>query len=167
MSPSFLLLLLLLSVVLSCFLPTTTATTVSINCGNSELWDEGTRSFVEWTKHQKKPYSLRYIGSMVSDVHRTLLYGGIFMYPADSKNASGKLRLLYECFPMAFLVERAGGMASDGYRRILDIEPDDIHQRSPIFLGCRRDVEQLQACYAQVGKAPPDAKRQKRVNKVQ
>lgn len=132
----------------------------SINCGNSEFWEAGTRAFVEWTKVQSKPYSLRYVGSMVSDVHRTLLYGGIFMYPADQVNRDGKLRLLYECFPMAFLVEQAGGMASDGVRRILDIKPGSIHQRSPIFLGCRRDVEQLEACYKKLG-ASPEAKRAK------
>lgn len=138
----------------------------SINCGNSEFWDDGTRAFVEWTKHQSKPYSLRYVGSMVSDVHRTLLYGGIFMYPRDTNNPDGKLRVLYECFPMAFLVEAAGGMATTGDMRILDIEPSDIHQRSPIFLGCKRDVEQLQRCYLEAQQTL-DKKRQNGGSQVQ
>lgn len=119
----------------------------SINTGNSELWDAPTRDFVRWTKGQAKPYSMRYIGSMVSDVHRTILYGGIFMYPADKQNQHGKLRVLYECFPMAFLVEQAGGMASTGTGRILDLKPTNIHERSPIFLGCRRDVQVLEQFY--------------------
>lgn len=122
----------------------------SINCGNSELWDGPTRAFIKWTKEQKSAYSLRYIGSMVSDVHRTLMYGGIFMYPADKKSKNGKLRLLYECFPMAFLVEQAGGIATDGKQRILDIQPKELHQRSPIFLGCERDVNKLIEFYSSV-----------------
>eukprot|EP00048_Salpingoeca_helianthica_P015377 m.226487 g.226487 ORF g.226487 m.226487 type:complete len:366 (-) comp16958_c0_seq1:129-1226(-) len=126
----------------------------SVNTGNSELWDEPTKAFVRWTKEQKTPYSGRYIGSMVSDVHRTILYGGIFMYPADKKSKNGKLRLLYECFPMAYLVEQAGGVATDGRRRILDIQPKEYHERSPIFLGCARDVEKLMEFYATV---PADA----------
>lgn len=91
---------------------------------------------------QKSPYSLRYVGSMVADVHRTLLDGGIFMYPADSKSKNGKLRLLYECFPMAFIMEKAGGKASSGTTRILDILPDSIHQRSSIILGSMDDVDE-------------------------
>lgn len=119
----------------------------SINTGNSEYWDAATTAFVQWTKVQAKPYSMRYIGSMVSDVHRTLLYGGIFMYPADSQNKKGKLRVLYECFPMAMLVEQAGGIATTGTGRILDIKPSSIHERSPVFMGCKRDVLALQECY--------------------
>ena len=111
------------------------------------MWDEPTRTFVKWANSEPKPYSLRYVGSMVSDVHRTLLYGGIFMYPADKKNKEGKLRLLYECFPMAFLMEKAGGMAINGPDRILDLQPYDIHQRSPIFVGCVRDVQKVQGFY--------------------
>jgi fructose-1,6-bisphosphatase I len=89
------------------------------------------------------PYSSRYVGSMVSDVHRTLLYGGIFGYPGDKRSPQGKLRLLYECKPMAFLVEQAGGLATDGHRRILDIVPNQIHERCPIWLGSREDVQDL------------------------
>lgn len=120
---------------------------ISVNAGNSEIWNLPTSEFVRWTKRQKERYSLRYIGSMVADVHRTLLYGGIFMYPADFFNRSGKLRLLYECFPMAFLVEAAGGMASTGTNRILDLVPTDIHQRCPIFLGCKRDVTKVEEMF--------------------
>lgn len=88
----------------------------------------------------KPAYSLRYVGSMVADVHRTLLHGGIFAYPADKKSKSGKLRLLYECFPMAFVMEHAGGYASSGQGPILDLQPKTIHERSPIILGSREDV---------------------------
>lgn len=86
----------------------------SINEGNTKSWPESTQKFIESLKFPtdgKKPYSARYIGSMVADVHRTLLYGGLFAYPADAKTKKGKLRMLYECFPMAFLLEQAGGMA--------------------------------------------------------
>ncbi|SVC44698.1 uncharacterized protein METZ01_LOCUS297552 [marine metagenome] len=85
--------------------------------------------------------SARYIGSLVADFHRTLLKGGIFMYPADSKNPEGKLRLLYESSPMAMICEQAGGRASDGRSRILDLVPDTIHQRTPLYIGSRDLVE--------------------------
>ena len=91
---------------------------------------------------------MRYVGSMVSDVHRTLLYGGIFMYPADSKSTRGKLRVLYEANPMSFICEQAGGVATDGRQRIMDIVPDGIHCRTGIFIGCKRDVENLNKIYA-------------------
>jgi fructose-1,6-bisphosphatase I len=84
---------------------------------------------------------------MVADVHRTLLYGGIFGYPDDKKSKDGKLRLLYEAFPMAFLTEQAGGVATTGRMRILDIQPTGIHQRTPVFLGSKSDVEDLIKCY--------------------
>ncbi len=116
----------------------------SINEGNYHRWDEGIRRWVDWVKSPsdgKKAYRLRYIGAMVADLHRTLLRGGIFVYPSDSKNQSGKLRLLYEAAPMAFLVEAAGGAASDGTRRILTIEPNALHQRTPVFMGSTDDVE--------------------------
>ena len=96
----------------------------SINSGNAEMWDQPTKDFIRWTKMQEPHYSSRYIGSMVSDVHRTILYGGIFMYPADSnRHLNGKLRLLYQGFPMAFLCEQAGGKASTGSDCILDLQP--------------------------------------------
>lgn len=86
---------------------------------------------------------------MVADVHRTLLYGGIFAYPADKKSKSGKLRVLYECFPMAYIVEQAGGRATTGKMPILDIIPKQIHERSPIILGSKLDVEDFEKAYAQ------------------
>uniref|UniRef100_A0A3B5A1I8 Fructose-1,6-bisphosphatase 1 n=1 Tax=Stegastes partitus TaxID=144197 RepID=A0A3B5A1I8_9TELE len=86
------------------------------------------------------PYNARYVGSMVADVHRTLMYGGIFLYPGNVKNPDGKLRLLYEGNPMAFIMEQAGGMASTGYENILDIQPQSIHERSPVAMGSPDDV---------------------------
>ncbi|XP_076336850.1 fructose-1,6-bisphosphatase 1-like isoform X3 [Tachypleus tridentatus] len=99
-----------------------------------------------------KPYGARYIGSMVADVHRTLKYGGIFMYPATKDSPNGKLRLLYECNPMAYIIEQAGGLASSGKIPILDLVPEKIHQRSPIFLGSREDVEEILDLYKQFEK---------------
>jgi fructose-1,6-bisphosphatase I len=116
----------------------------SINEGNYHNWSEGTQRWVDWIKapgENKKPYRLRYIGAMVADLHRTLLRGGIFVYPQDVKNKRGKLRLLYEASPMAFLIEAAGGAASDGQRAILDIEPQSLHERTPVFIGSVADVE--------------------------
>jgi fructose-1,6-bisphosphatase I len=84
---------------------------------------------------KKKGYSLRYIGSLVADFHRNIFKGGIFIYPSTEKNPQGKLRLMYECNALAFIAEQAGGMATDGKRRILDIQPDDLHQRVPFFIG--------------------------------
>ena len=115
----------------------------SINEGNYHNWSAGTQRWVDWIKtpsETKKAYRLRYIGAMVADLHRTLLRGGIFVYPPDVKNKRGKLRLLYEASPMAFLVEAAGGEASDGQQRILDIQPTELHQRTPVFMGSRDDV---------------------------
>merc|ERR1719356_264262 len=94
-----------------------------------------------------KAYSLRYIGSMVGDVHRTLLYGGLFAYPADTKNPNGKLRLLYEAAPMSFIVEQAGGKSVTGHSRVMDIPPVEVHQRVPIILGSTEDVEECQKYY--------------------
>lgn len=116
----------------------------SINEGNSANWDVATRRYVDERKASGK-YSLRYVGSMVADVHRTLLYGGIFMYPADKKNPKGKLRMLYECYPMAMLTEQAGGRAIDGAgRSVLDLLPDGPHDRSPIYLGSCDEVARVE-----------------------
>jgi fructose-1,6-bisphosphatase I len=118
--------------------------TFSCNEGNSVRWDESTRKWVAWLKEDhkesKRPYGARYVGSLVADAHRTLLKGGIFAYPADSKSPKGKLRLLYEANPFAFIFEAAGGKACDGKRRILDIEPTELHQRTPLILGSPDDV---------------------------
>lgn len=117
----------------------------SINEGYFSQWDSATQEYVQSKKDptKGKPYGARYVGSMVADVHRTIKYGGIFIYPATATAKNGKLRLLYECNPMAFIVEKAGGKASAGKDlEILDIQPTGIHQRSPIYLGSRLDVEE-------------------------
>ncbi|XP_047004939.1 fructose-1,6-bisphosphatase 1 [Schistocerca americana] len=117
----------------------------SINEGYAHSWDPAILEYVDKKKDPKhgKPYGARYVGSMVADIHRTLKYGGIFMYPATKDAPSGKLRLLYECNPMAHVMITAGGLASNGEKSILDIIPTKIHERSPIFMGSREDVEEL------------------------
>uniref|UniRef100_A0A8D8UW01 Fructose-1,6-bisphosphatase isozyme 2 n=1 Tax=Cacopsylla melanoneura TaxID=428564 RepID=A0A8D8UW01_9HEMI len=117
----------------------------SINEGYTSLWDNAIKEYVDKKKNPAngKPYGARYIGSMVADVHRTLKYGGIFMYPATKDAPKGKLRLMYEGNPMAYIVREAGGIASNGDQDILDIQPTGIHQRSPIFLGSSEDVGEL------------------------
>ena len=119
----------------------------SVNEGNFPYWEESTREWVKALKGtdnpRKEPYSLRYIGSLVADFHRTLFKGGIFAYPLDMKdpkNPRGKLRLLYEASPMAMIAENAGGRAIDGKRRILDLTPDQLHQRVPLYIGSEEDV---------------------------
>uniref|UniRef100_A0A8C2LQK1 Fructose-1,6-bisphosphatase 1 n=1 Tax=Cricetulus griseus TaxID=10029 RepID=A0A8C2LQK1_CRIGR len=93
------------------------------------------------------PYGARYVGSMVADVHRTLVYGGIFLYPANKKSPNGKLRLLYECNPMAFVIEKAGGIATTGKENVLDVCPTDIHQRAPVIMGSPDDVNEFLDIY--------------------
>uniref|UniRef100_A0A646QDZ2 Fructose-1,6-bisphosphatase isozyme 2 n=1 Tax=Hemiscolopendra marginata TaxID=943146 RepID=A0A646QDZ2_9MYRI len=117
----------------------------SINEGYAQYWDEAVKEYINEKKFPKngKPYGARYIGSMVADVHRTLVYGGIFMYPATKESPKGKLRLLYECNPMSFIVEQAGGKATNGKIPILDIQPEAIHQRTPIFMGSPEDVQEI------------------------
>lgn len=119
----------------------------SINEGNYKYWHPGLKKYIKFLQEEDKasqrPYSSRYIGSMVADIHRTLLYGGLFMYPADSRNPNGKLRLMYECNPMAMIIEAAGGLAIDGKNRILDLQPKELHQRVPIFIGSEYDVNQV------------------------
>uniref|UniRef100_A0A7S1A2B6 Fructose-1,6-bisphosphatase, cytosolic n=1 Tax=Noctiluca scintillans TaxID=2966 RepID=A0A7S1A2B6_NOCSC len=124
----------------------------SCNEGNSLNWDPPILKFVEECKDTG--YAGRYVGSMVSDVHRTLLYGGIFLYPADKKSTKGKLRVLYEGFPMALITEQAGGVASTGMfkgkiGRILEVMPEHIHDRCPIIMGSARDVEAVLKLYGQ------------------
>jgi fructose-1,6-bisphosphatase I len=120
----------------------------SVNEGNAASWDEGTTKYIQYLKETDKetsrPYSMRYIGSLVADLHRTLLYGGIFLYPADRKSPKGKLRLLYEAAPMAMIVEQAGGRAITGKDRILDIQPSELHQRVPLIIGSKKDVDQYE-----------------------
>jgi fructose-1,6-bisphosphatase I len=125
----------------------------SINEGNYLYWHPGLKKYIKYLQDEDKetsrPYSSRYIGSMVADIHRNLLYGGIFMYPADSRNPNGKLRLMYECNPMAFIIEQAGGRASNGKMRILDIQPEKLHQRVPIFIGSEEDVKMVEKFMAE------------------
>ena len=125
----------------------------SVNESNWLYWDEATREAVSYFKGTEnllgKPYSLRYVGSLVADFHRTLLYGGIFMYPLDYKldKPRGKLRLLYEASPLSFLVEQAGGKSTDGRKRILEIVPEHLHQRVPLIIGSSKDVEVVEKIY--------------------
>jgi len=119
----------------------------SINEGNWNRWESGIQDYVTHLKGNGdgRPYSARYVGSLVADVHRNLLYGGIFLYPADQKNKQGKLRLLYEASPLAFIAEQAGGAASDGHRRILDLIPESLHQRTPLVIGSTEDVREAES----------------------
>lgn len=124
----------------------------SCNMGNYRYWSEGIRNYVDdlmvVDKDRHRPYSSRYIGSLVADIHRTLLYGGLFMYPLDYKDPqkpSGKLRLLYEASPMAMLLEQAGGAATDGKTPILDIIPTGLHQRVPLIIGSKHEVAEVEA----------------------
>ena len=116
----------------------------SINEGNEQLWDPRVRDWVKWLKTPDKasgrPYTSRYIGTMVADLHRTLMKGGVFAYPADAKNKNGKLRLLYEAAPMAMLIQQAGGLASTGEQAVMDVVPTELHQRVPLYVGSKLDV---------------------------
>lgn len=117
----------------------------SVNEGNSMYWDEWCQKYFHSLKFEsEKPYSARYIGSMVADAYRTLLYGGIFAYPADSKSPKGKLRILYECAPMAMLFENAGGLAVNSrMERLMEVVPEHIHDRSGVFLGSKDEVQKV------------------------
>ncbi|HDP23889.1 MAG TPA: class 1 fructose-bisphosphatase [Deltaproteobacteria bacterium] len=126
-------------------------TIYSTNEGNYPYWKPGTRTYIDHLKSEtnilKKPYTSRYVGSLVADFHRNLLKGGIFLYPEDTKDPkkpTGKLRLLYEANPLAFIAEQAGGAASTGYERIMDIQPTALHQRVPLILGSRDDVKEYE-----------------------
>lgn len=127
----------------------------SINEGYTKFWDGPTAEYIKNSKFPaeegKKPMNQRYIGSMVADVHRTLVYGGIFGYPAHKNSTKGKLRLLYEAAPMSYLIEKAGGMATTGHQRVLDIVPSSIHQRVPIWLGSKDDVQEFLDVVAKYG----------------
>jgi len=122
----------------------------SVNHGHFFRYDEGVRNYIHRcqakTKENGGPYTQRYIGSMVSDVHRNLIKGGIFMYPGTTDKPKGKLRLLYECNPFAYIVEMAGGKATNGTQRILEVIPTELHQRSPLFIGSKSMMEELETC---------------------
>ncbi|MGF1467687.1 MAG: class 1 fructose-bisphosphatase [Sandaracinaceae bacterium] len=120
----------------------------SVNEGNTYRWAQPVRDWVTWLKSTDapggKPYSHRYIGTLVADFHRTLMKGGVFAYPADDKNPAGKLRLLYECSPIAFIAEAAGGAASTGTGPVLDVVPETLHQRAPLYTGSADDIRDLE-----------------------
>jgi fructose-1,6-bisphosphatase I len=121
---------------------------ISINEGNYARFPEGVKRYIRYCQVEEeatgRPYSSRYIGSLVADFHRNLLKGGIFIYPSTAKSPKGKLRLLYECNPLAFIIEQAGGKASDGQRRILELVPTALHQRTPLFIGSAEMVDQAE-----------------------
>jgi fructose-1,6-bisphosphatase I len=120
----------------------------SVNQGYQKHWTEGVRRYVGWLQgldeEDRQPLSFRYVGSLIAEVHRTLLQGGVFLYPADIKQPNGKLRLVYEAQPLSFIIQNAGGYASDGTQSILDIQPSALHQRVPLFLGNRDLVEKAE-----------------------
>ncbi len=128
----------------------------SINEGYYVHFPQGVKDYIKYCQEEKedRPYSARYIGSFVADFHRSLIKGGIYIYPTSSKGPKGKLRLLYECNPMAYLAEQAGGEATDGYRRILEIKPTELHQRAPIFVGSKNMVKKAKEFMARY---PEDA----------
>jgi len=129
-----------------------TSSIMSFNEANTHMWDEPLQKVVDGWKNgtgkSGNTFSSRYIGSMVGDVHRTLLYGGVFGYPGDAKNPNGKLRLLYEGAPMSFIMEQAGGVSTTGTKRVMDITPDYVHQRVPIVMGSKNDIEEVIEAYA-------------------
>ena len=120
---------------------------LSVNEGNLNDFPQHIQDYITWckqsNKEEKRPYSARYIGSLIADFHRNLLKGGIYLYPPTAKATNGKLRLLYECNPMAFIIEQAGGSATNGEIRILEIEPKDLHQRTPLYIGSKNMVEKI------------------------
>jgi fructose-1,6-bisphosphatase I len=127
----------------------------SINEANEPDWEPALRDHVQNLKTGKgesgEKYTSRYIGSMVGDVHRTLLYGGLFGYPGDAKNPNGKLRLVYEGAPMSFILEQAGGKSTTGSQRVMDISPSAVHQRVPVFLGSPDDIDEVVKVYEKAG----------------
>lgn len=122
----------------------------SVNHGNYFGFSAGVKKYIDRCQHKSKsnggPYTQRYIGSMVSDVHRNLIKGGIFMYPGTTDKPQGKLRLLYECNPFAYIIEKAGGVATDGVQRILDKVPGKLHERTPFFIGSADMMKELEEC---------------------
>ena len=116
----------------------------SVNEAYSHTFPEGYRRYLQWVKLQNNPvYSSRYVGSLVADFHRILIKGGVYFYPATGAQAKGKLRLMYECNPLALIAEQAGGLASDGNRPIMSIPPTNVHDRVPLIIGSRRNVEEV------------------------
>ena len=125
----------------------------SVNEGNLLQFKKAVRNYISYCQSEdevanKKVYSLRYIGSLVADFHRNLIKGGIYMYPSTIANPNGKLRLTYECAPLAFLIEQAGGRAISEHQRIMDISPNELHQRVPFFVGSKKMIDQLEEILA-------------------
>jgi fructose-1,6-bisphosphatase I len=122
----------------------------SINEGNYVHFPQGVKDYLKYCQAEEddRPYTSRYIGSLVSDIHRNIIKGGIYIYPTSAKSPKGKLRLMYECNPIAFIAEQAGGKASDGFGRILDIQPTELHQRVPFFCGSKNMVEKAESFMA-------------------
>ena len=120
----------------------------SVNEGNYVHFPQGVKDYIKYCQleEEDRPYTSRYIGSLVSDIHRNMIKGGVYLYPTSSKAPKGKLRLLYECNPMAFIAEQAGGKASDGFSRIMEITPTSLHERAPFFCGSYNMVEKLEEC---------------------
>ena len=130
----------------------------SVNEGNYTHFPQGIKNYIKYCQMEEgdRPYTSRYIGSLVSDFHRNMIKGGIYMYPKSSENEKGKLRLLYECNPMAFLAEQANGKASDGFQRIMDIEPTELHERVPFICGSKNMVEKAEEFMKMAQKNPED-----------
>jgi fructose-1,6-bisphosphatase I len=128
---------------------------LSVNDSYERLWDDKVRALMRRYRGldgERRAMSVRYVGSLVADFHRNLLGGGLFAYPSNTKTTRGKLRLLYEANPLAFIVEQAGGAAIDGRNRILDIQPNDLHQRTPLYIGSKNDVDTALAMLSEVVK---------------
>ncbi len=131
-----------------------TGSIYSMNEGNYVHFPQGVKDYIKYCQEEKedRPYTSRYIGSMVSDIHRNMIKGGIFIYPKSSTATDGKLRLLYECNPMAFIVEQAGGKATNGFDRILELKPTELHQRVPFFCGSKKMVEKAEEFMGKYGR---------------
>lgn len=123
----------------------------SVNEGNYIHFPQGVKDYIKYCQQEEddRPYTSRYIGSLASDIHRNIIKGGVYLYPTSSKSIKGKLRLLYECNPMAFIVEQAGGKASDGVNRVMEIEPTELHERTAFFCGSYNMVEKIEECIRQ------------------
>lgn len=119
----------------------------SVDEGSYNFWEPGLKQYVKYCQEideeTSRPYKARYIGCMAADVHRTLLQGGIFMYPDSTRYPNGKLRLMYECNPLSFIIEQAGGLATDGNKRIMEIQPTSLHECTPVYIGSRQNVEKF------------------------
>jgi fructose-1,6-bisphosphatase I len=126
-----------------------TGTMYSVNEGNYHSWEPGLKAYIKWMQEEvpedNRPYTTRYIGSFVADFHRNLIKGGVYIYPANTRNPSGKLRLMYEANPLAFIVEQAGGRASTGAGEVLDVQPTALHQRTPLYIGSKQMVDRAEA----------------------